>query len=528
LDIQGSVVYTAVTRVRRGEPERYRAPWPDDPNLMWGGRYPVANHASHQICHDQGDARARVVASVDDARDDPDVLNTWSRLLWVCSEPEFCTWATEQLHAESDPEVRSLWYEWIEDCSDPGLQAVFDREDAPWHASLDWYALQGRLGQIRGAHEGLERALAVGIVEGGYLTGGLAVLGAEDSEAASEMLRRLWEGAPLRSDARREIAMAMHRQSDPELRATFLASCDREPDAPRCLATDPLDDLDTAVRSFEVEPAELLSKHPGHRQAIHQALRACVDDTLVGVEEVWIGERCLRAGLASDRAMAASWVARVDDDQVSWLPLAGELKAYPDGSALLEDLAQWGLIDEGQGDVSEPAAQILEAAGRVWSVNDYGSVVHLARELASRVGGLDDVSFAIWHPSPLITEEELEAPLDDGARLDTDVDSDDDSFGFDPAALEAPVDPRQPRVLLQAFVDGQRVQVLLPEDRSTDLEQVTGLINTLLADREATQRVVLLGHGGLAYMGAPESIQQAIDAGLFGAYVGVTDGGLEY
>ena len=488
--VEDSVVYTSVVSVRRGAPKRYTDAWPEETEEMWRGRNPVGDHWSHQICENQGDGRARFEEALEVASAAEVSLHPLGSLVWGwCWEPDYCDWVVKNLEEGGSSRELYLWYEALESCRDPDLEDWFVREDAPWSAVVDWFSRQGELGRPS-AHPALEQSLVQVIERDGHLAGGLSALGAVDRPASADALLRLYRTVQPASDVRRqEIALAMHLQTREDARSAFLNACDQAPDLSRCQHPPPLEDLKAAVR---LEPEGLLLAYPDHAAAILDALHACVDEGLYDGDQTVTVDRCLRVAAGHDRAMAASWLAPYDEAALGDLDEALELKRYPDRAQLHADLVSWGLLEPSAVPSGRNAAEILEEAGVLWTPVYYGNHVHMAREMASRVGGLDDVVFGIWSP-------ELVPPPD--------PDDETDDEGADA--------PRESRYLLRAYMDGSRHQVLLDGEMDVDLVRVGGFVNTLLETRAQKQRVVVVDGGDRVLFGVPEHSQRAIDAGLF-------------
>jgi hypothetical protein len=223
-----------------------------------------------------------------------------------------------------------------------------------------------------------------------------------------------------------------------------------------------------------------------------EVLRECVEEGLDTGDLTDEMTRCLHVAAEHDRAIAVSWLTGHDEASLVGLGAALELKRYPELSELYGDLRTWGLLAPDVVPSGWYAAEALEEAGVLWTRVHYGNHVHLARELASRVGGLDDVVFGIWVPEPWTMPDVDDEPSEDLAVVSSD-----------------------PRYLLRAYMDGKRHQVLLNGDVDVDVVSVGGVINTLLEIRKHEQRVVVVDGGDQVVFAAPDAIQRAIAAGLF-------------
>ncbi len=492
LQVEDNVIETVITTIDRGLPARFSADWPADATEMGIGRFPVADHWAHQICLNNGNARERYVEAVNRADTDGIDLDPWGGLVWDwCREPDFCEWVTVQLDAEPDHRLNLLWYFALEDCRDPALKPRFEREEAPWGAVVDWFALQSHLGRPE-ANPALERAIGVGFDHGRSMAPALRALGGIDSEESAAALLRLWSrlNDPVDAELQREVAFAMHKQSDPSARERFLRTCDAIPDDYRCQRpADPLQDLAAAVVTYQIDLEELLSDHPMHASAIHNALADCYRSAVDSELAAELGDRCMLALLEADRPRAVQLAQDTSglEFPVAMESLASQIRTYPDDGSLRDALIGWGLLPEGAEPAGLTAEELLVDAEVAWRIHDYGSSVHVARELASRAGGLHDVAFSIWVPPP--------PPEDGGVGL------------------------REPRPLLQAFMDGKRHQVLTRNyEVGSDSEQSIGLVNGLLEFRELRQRIVMIDPE-IVFFGDSAGMKEAIEAGLFAPYV---------
>jgi len=488
--VENNVIALDVVTVNRGVPKRYVEPWPADSQVMRTGRYPVAEHWSHQICRGGGDGRERFAAAVMDAEGRGADLDAWGQMVWnQCKAPDYCEWVGSRLDSEPGNQARALWFFALQNCEDPSLKARFEVEHAPWGAVANWSVGQAQLDQPIPT-QALIRALEYGLLSGGTAPAAVAALGEADSPEVAAGLLSLWSGMthPEYDNARLEIAFAMAKQSDPEARGVYQAACAARPGDYRCEQTDPLQDLPSSVMSYQIEPSDLLRDYPNHRSAILYALADCYELAVDYTVEVFLGQRCLTAAAEVDRALAVDMIEERGDDSLpdppGLEPLIRQFQDYPEEGALLSALIGWGLVPEGSDADGVTAIDLMVDAGVAIPIQQPG-IAPVSRTLAARVGGLDDVVFATWEPD---LNEEL--PLG-----------------------------HEPRTLMQAFMDGKRHQLLAPRGvDGTHLELAVGLVNALLEKRELPQRIAMLGDEHV-YVGDPKGVLPALEAGLFPVYL---------
>ena len=446
-----------VTKAPQALPRRFTAGLPLTPGALDQSPdgWPPLMQIQHDLCYDRHGVREAVVERLGWG-----AQQSWQRVLPSCQRIDYCDWLIHLATAPNAPHDphRAAWWG-VLDCDVPNAHAAL-ASDAPPDIVVIYAALRGHpipVQRIRGIVQRSWR----------HNTGsdtfrfGLHALAMNEASEAGDALLALHADAP--PGFQIDIARAMWGRSRSALRVLHEAACADHPIDP-CgrtrYATDPLEDLDGAVRSWLHDPRELVERYPLHRNALSLALVGCVRE-----EESGLARRCLVA-LMDAAPERARTLAELHRDREGLGDVCEDILRGAEGARTqLEALGLGPDEDRGGIELGHEPRNALEwllvwGHARRLSRDDRSSSADWAALEMAHLAGLEDVYVqAIYSDYVQVAPE------------------------------------RTPRTTLYAWSEGTRYRTLVEDSYNGGLDHVVGLINVLLEDRQRQIRVGLLDDG---------------------------------
>ncbi|NCG18825.1 MAG: hypothetical protein GWP91_07415 [Rhodobacterales bacterium] len=406
----------------------------------------------------------------------------WVNLLLdgCAPQPALCDHLFEHLaeHPEA-VEADTLWHV-AGSCALPRYGPYFLDENATDIAVLDWFAGQERQMRPQANDRAFQAALLR--LHQSDLHGHHArlVAGAFPDPRAAKSIKTALANAP--DDQRAGLAFALFRQTDTDSQARLATACVDDPTHYACVeGQSKLVNLTEVVRSEDVDLSALYDRFGAYRSTVDEALSACLLAAAVG-------------DLSDERGLACASTLSGAGAAVDGILDGADLDELPRWKAVR---AQWQ--DAGTAGLPQALVDRGLLAERPQAVDSKAPPVTAAQWMTQSEQGI----WQVWRRDSRQIVHQLAAqipalrPLWVGGR----------------SAVVLQADSPGPSPEVFVWRDGQRLRALT-NDAYGGSRQAIGMVNQLLVDAKASERV-LLTDDGHAIWGSESALRKAIADGWF-------------